>query len=120
LAMQQKNDVDVERLGAVTLLHIHGDITIFSESFLNQAYKDVCDNGDSKILLRFDENAYINSGGIALLIQLLAKTKKNQQVVCITGLSAHFQKIFHMVGITKFAKIYGTTDEALQALTAGA
>lgn len=97
-------------------MHIHGDITIFSEPFLNQAYKDVCENGDSRILLRFDENAYINSGGIALLIQMLAQTKKRNQTVGITGLSAHFQKIFHMVGITKFAKIYGTTEEALQAL----
>ena len=33
-----------------------------------------------------------------MLIQLIAKTKRNQQVVGITGLSDHFKKIFRNGG----------------------
>ena len=51
------------------------------------------------------EDAYINSGGIALLIQILAQTKRNNQQIGITGISDHFEKIFHMVGITKFVVV---------------
>ncbi len=69
--------------------------------------------------MKFDEEAYINSGGIALLIQLLSETKKNNQQVGITGLSDHFKKIFNMVGITKFAKIYDTREEALENMSQG-
>jgi len=29
----------------------------------------------------------------------------------------HFKKIFNMVGITKFAKIYNTREEALEGLS---
>jgi anti-anti-sigma regulatory factor len=36
--------------------------------------------------------------------------------VGIAGLSDHFKKIFNMVGITKFAKLYNTQEEALKAL----
>jgi anti-anti-sigma factor len=67
--------------------------------------------------LKFEEKAYINSGGIAVLIQLLAETKRNNQKIGITGLSDHFKKIFNMVGITKFAKIYNTVEEALENLS---
>ena len=63
--------------------------------------------------------SYINSGGIAVLIQILAQTKRNNQNIGIAGLSDHFQKIFKMVGITKFATIHNTVEDGLDALSAG-
>ena len=115
--MTQANEIQMEQLGAVTLLDIRGDITILSESFLNDAYEDANNQGAGKILLKFQEDAYINSGGISVLIQLLAKTEQNNQQIGIIGLSDHFTKIFNMVGITKFAKIYKTREDALEAMS---
>ncbi len=114
--MQQTNEITLERHGAVTLFEIKGDITAFSESFLNDAYKQANEQETEKILLNFDREAYINSGGIAVLIQILAQTKKRNQLIGITGLSDHFVKIFNMVGITKFAKIHDNVETAMEAL----
>ena len=111
--MKQEIEIHLERHGDITIFDIQGDVTVFSEPFFNEAYKNANVEGMSKILLKFYENAYINSGGIAVLIQLLAETKKNQQQISIAGLSPHFQKIFNMVGISKFAKIYSTMEEAM-------
>jgi anti-anti-sigma factor len=69
-----------------------------------------------KILLKFDEKAYFNSEGLKVMIQFLTETNKNQQQVGIFGLSDHFKKIFNMVGITKFAKLHNTQEEAFKAL----
>ncbi|NIM99919.1 MAG: STAS domain-containing protein [candidate division Zixibacteria bacterium] len=115
--MKQENEIRLEQLGDVTLFDIRGDVTILSEPFLNEAYENANNQGASKILLKFEKSAYINSGGISVLIQLLSKTKKNNQQIGITGLSDHFKKIFNMVGITKFAKIYNTVDEALKSMS---
>jgi len=115
--MKQETEIKVESHGAVTLFDIHGDLTVFSEPFLNEAYKNANDEGAKKLLLKFEKTAYINSGGIAVLIQLLAKTKQNNQQIGITGLSEHFKKIFHMVGITKFAEIHTTVEEAVKSLS---
>ena len=117
VTMQKENEIRIETRGSVTVLDIHGDVTTFSEPFLNQAYKTANDQGAGKLILKFDEKAYINSGGIALLIQLLAETKKKNQQIGIAGLSPHFQKIFHMVGITKFAKIYTSMEEAIAGMS---
>jgi anti-anti-sigma factor len=111
--MKQEVEIRFEKHGDITVFDIKGDVTVFSEPFFNKAYKSASDQGLSKILLKFYENAYINSGGIAVLIQLLAETKKNNQLISITGLSPHFQKIFNMVGISKFARIYNTMEEAM-------
>ncbi len=115
--MGKENEIRVEAHGSLILLDIKGDVTTDSDSFLKHAYQNVTDQGMSKILLKFDHEAYINSGGIAVLIQLLAETKRNNQEIGITGLSDHFNKIFNMVGITKFAKIYDSLEEAIQSLS---
>jgi len=114
--MEHPNEILIENHETVTILKIGGDVTAFSESFLNDAYNRANEKGNDRLLLQFEPGAYINSGGIAILIQLLALSRKNDQRVGITGLSDHFQKIFNMVGITKFAQIYPNTEEALQSL----
>jgi anti-anti-sigma factor len=115
--MEQQTEIGLETTGDVTLFDIKGDVTALSEPFLNDAYNKANEQSAGKILLKFQEDAYINSGGIALLIQILAETKKNNQQAGITGLSDHFKKIFNMVGITKFSKIYDTLDDALEAMS---
>jgi anti-anti-sigma factor len=110
------NQINFEHHGAVTLLDIKGDITSFSEPFLTEAYRNVNDQGASKILLKIGTDAYINSGGIAVLIQILSQTKQNNQKIGIAGVSAHFKKIFSMVGISKFAKIHDTVESAIEKM----
>lgn len=115
--MQPSNEILLKQLGDITLLDIRGDVTILSESFLYDAYAEVNKLDARKILFKFEETAYINSGGISLLIQLLAQTRQNNQQIGIIGLSEHFKKIFNMVGITKFAQIYNTREEALEGMS---
>ena len=110
------NEIDFELHGAVTLLVIHGDITSFSEPFLTEAYRNANEQGASNILLKIDTDAYINSGGIAVLIQLLSQTRQNNQTIGIAGVSNHYKKILSMVGITKFASIHNTVEGAISAM----
>ncbi|MBT8372166.1 MAG: STAS domain-containing protein [Deltaproteobacteria bacterium] len=116
--MQHSNEIKLEKQGEVTIFDIQGDITSFSEPFLDEAYQKANDQDARKILLKIGQDAYINSGGIALLIQMMAQIKRNNQSVVIAGISEHFKKIFNMVGITKFAKIFDTVEAALEQLTA--
>jgi stage II sporulation protein AA (anti-sigma F factor antagonist) len=114
--MKQENEIRVERHGDVTIMDIQGDLTGASEPFVKDAYRQADKEETRKILLKFDENAYFNSDGIKVLLQILAQMKKNNQQIAITGLSKHFRKIFQMVGITKLAKICSTEGEALESL----
>jgi anti-anti-sigma factor len=116
--MQQQNEIVLELREGVTLVFIRGDVTVSSEPFIKEAYNKANEQGARRIVLNFDTDAYINSGGIALLIQFLAQAKRSDQTVAITGLSNHFKKIFHMVGITKFAKVFDGIDEAILSLSA--
>ena len=118
--MGQENEIKIESHGTVTLIDISGDVTRSSEPFFRDAYTQVDSQETKKILLKFDEKTYFNSEGLKVLIQLLAETNKNQQQVGIVGLSEHFKKIFRMVGITKFAKIFDSVKEAMESLAGSA
>ena len=110
------NEITFEHHGTVTLLDIRGDITSFSEPFLSEAYQNANDQGASKILLKIGTDAYINSGGIAVLFQILSQTKQNNQTVGIAGISNHYKKILSMVGVTKFADIHDTVESAIEMM----
>ena len=62
------------------------------------------------VLLDFTKVDYINSSGIALVIQMLMEANKSGQKIAAFGLTPHFQKVFTMVGITKYASLF--PDEA--------
>jgi anti-anti-sigma regulatory factor len=55
--MQDSNEIKLESQGAVTIMGIQGDITAFSEPFLNEAYQEANAQGATKILLKVDEGS---------------------------------------------------------------
>ncbi len=114
--MKENTDIKLQQQGDVTIMNIRGDITSYSEATFNEAYQQTLDQDGRKIILKIEKFAYINSGGIALIIQTLYKIKENKQVAAIAGVSPHFKKIFNMVGITKFAEIFDTVAEAIEEL----
>jgi anti-sigma B factor antagonist len=99
----------VEQSGDLAVMRFEGDITSASEDAVLGHYRSL-PSGVSKILLDFSKVPYLNSSGIALVIQLLmAASKVPQKVICF-GLSAHFVKVFTMLGLAKYTTL--VVDEA--------
>jgi anti-sigma B factor antagonist len=97
----------------VTVLRFEGDIASTSKEAVLGAYQALPKAEVKRIVLDFTKVDYINSSGIALIIQLLIEAANSGQKVCAFGLSAHFLKVFTMVGITKYAGLHPTQAEAL-------
>jgi anti-anti-sigma factor len=110
--MAKDLEVSVRPKGDVSVIDVNGDVTAAGQT-IEDAYHKVTAAGTKKILLAFAADCYINSGGIAILIGILSEARKKEQVVRMAGLSRHFQKIFSMVGITKYAQLCATEDAAL-------
>jgi anti-sigma B factor antagonist len=100
----------------VTVLRFEGDIASTSRDAVLGTYQTLPKNDIKLILLDFTKVDYINSSGIALVIQLLIEASNVGQKVYAFGLSPHFTKVFTMVGITKYAGLFPTQADALAAL----
>lgn len=116
-AADQVSEISLRTLNEVIIMDIEGNVTSLSEPLLMDTYAKASEGGAARILMHFNEHSSINGAGIAILIQLLSESKKRDQVVAITGLSDNFKKIFEMVGITRFAKIFDHEEDAINSLT---
>lgn len=100
----------------VAALRFEGDIASTSKEAVLGLYQSLPKEETRLLLLDFTGVDYINSSGIALIIQLLIEAAKAGQRVAAFGLSAHFTKVFTMVGIPKYANLHASEAEALSAL----
>lgn len=100
----------------VSVLRFEGDIASTSKGAVLGSYQALPKATVKNILLDFTKVDYINSSGIALVIQLLIEASNAGQKVLAYGLSPHFTKVFTMVGITKYAGLFPDQAAALAAL----
>ena len=114
--MSEEIQVSVRGEGDVTVIDLIGDVTTFAEEAINQAYQSASADGAKNIVFNFRENDYINSAGIAILIGVVTEARKKDQKLLMTGLSPHFQKIFRMVGLTQYADLHPTVNDALASV----
>lgn len=119
--MQPQNKVSQQQsTGAsgqpVTALLFTGDISSASKDAVLGAYEALDKATHKQILLDFKGVEYLNSSGIALVIQVLIEASKSGQKIAICGLTPHFTKVFTMVGITKYATLYPDEPSALAQL----
>ena len=100
----------------VTALRFAGDISSSSREAVVGSYAAVTKSPEQAILLDFKGVEYLNSSGIALVIEVLVEAKRAEQIVAICGLTPHFTKVFTMVGITRYATLYPDEAAALAGL----
>jgi anti-anti-sigma regulatory factor len=83
---------------------------------LLKAYETLTREGRDRIILHFDRSFSVNGAGIAILIQLLTESKKRNQSVAVCGLPENLRKVFSMVGITRFARIFDSEGDAMESI----
>ena len=99
---------------AIAVLRFSGDISSTSKDSVLGAWQNV--SGSGPVLLDFSKVDYINSSGIALIIQMLMEADKSGQKVAAFGLTPHFQKVFTMVGIGKYAGLHKDQEAAVASM----
>jgi anti-anti-sigma factor len=100
----------------VAVLRFEGDIASTSKEAVLGTYQALPKAVTKLVLLDFSKVDYINSSGIALVIQMMIEASNSAQKIYAFGLSPHFTKVFTMVGITKYAGLFPTQAEAMAAL----
>jgi anti-sigma B factor antagonist len=98
----------------VTVIRFTGDITSTSQAAVTGTYEALPDTA-KRILLDFSKVEYLNSSGIALVIQMMIAASKKDQKIVTFGLTPHFVKVFTMVGITRYTSLHPDETSACAA-----
>jgi CheY-like chemotaxis protein/anti-anti-sigma regulatory factor len=110
-------DFVLDRQG-VGRLRIHGTLRRENREPLMQCCQQARERNLAAVLIQFMDNAAVDGPGIAELIHCLSAIRKNNQRIAVTGLSENFKVIFKTVGVSRFATLCDTEEEALAAVGA--
>ena len=89
--------------GETAVIELSGDIDRDAEPALDAAYGQV--EQAKSVVLDFAGVEYINSTGIAVIVGLLARARRNGQMLGARGLSEHYRQIFEITRLADFMQI---------------
>ena len=112
---QAQTKAKLERNGSLAILRFEGDVTSASKDAVLGTYGTITPE-IKEILLDFSKVYYLNSSGIALVIQLLMEANKSERKVLTFGLTSHFEKVFTLLGLTKYTTLYPNESAAKAAV----
>ena len=98
----------------MAVIDLRGEINAFAEAALINAYMEARDTEAKSLALNFSDVKYINSTGIALIVSLLARARKDNQEVIAFGLTDHYKDIFEITRLSDFMQIVPDETAALE------
>lgn len=114
MAVQQREfEATVRSQPGAAIIDLQGEINSFAEASIDTAYQEAQSLKPSTILLNFSNVDYINSTGIALIVGLLARARKNHIRLVTYGLSDHYVEIFNITRLSDFMTIAPDESSAL-------
>src|SRR3981081_4104550 len=87
------------------------------EGVLTDAYAAAAAHGSKTLLLNFAGVEFLSSTGIALIVGILARARKDGRTIRASGLSDHYKEIFEITRLADFMTIYTDENAALGGTT---
>ncbi len=107
---------DVRRQGDAAIVHLSGELNSSAEGPLNDAYDEITDV--STVILNFGDVQYINSTGIAVIVGVLGRARREGKSIVACGLMDHYKEIFQITRLADFMNIYPDEASAVAGMPA--
>lgn len=104
----------VRYVGGIAVLDLPEQIDHTAEPALLQSYAVAVEHGAKTLVLNFSGVEFLSSTGIALIVNLLARARKEGRTLRATGLSDHYKEIFEITRLADFMTIYADEKAALE------
>jgi anti-sigma B factor antagonist len=89
----------------LAVVELTGDVDSGAEEALREAYAVAVAPGPSRVLLDFGGVQYINSTGIALIVGLLARARREHRQLIARGLSERYRQLFEITRLADFIQV---------------
>lgn len=98
----------------LAVIDITGDVVPASEEMLLEVYGKC--GSVRAVILNFSDLAYMNSGGIGLLVTMLVRAQRNGQALHAYGLSDHYRHIFQLTRLDESIGLHASEKDAVAAV----
>ncbi len=107
----------VRRAGDSVVMDLTGDINAFAAEQLETATAEALAGSPQRLVLNFDATNFINSTGIALIVEILGASRAARVPVVAFGLTDHYREIFEITRLIDYMDIVADEGAALSLST---
>ncbi|MDX9702008.1 MAG: STAS domain-containing protein [Candidatus Auribacterota bacterium] len=105
--------IQIKEQGDIVIFQIEGEIDLYNSPGLRQQLTSRINKGSKKILVDFSNVKYIDSSGLATLIEGLQKMNRQKGRMMLCCLNQSIMDIFEVARLDDVFNIYNTAEEAL-------
>lgn len=107
-------EIKEKHLGDITICSIAGEININTSLNMRKGFEKLACENSRKIILNLGSVSYIDSSGLATLIEMLQRVKRNNGVMRLSNLSEKVSSLFEITKLDKLFNIFSNEEEALK------
>ena len=103
----------------VRVLSLGGEIDLHFARVFRTLLEEPTDVATEALVLDLSQVTFIDSSGIAVIIEHLRSATRRSKVFCIGGTSEPVKQIFEIIHLEKAMPVFETKEAALEALEQG-
>ena len=104
--------VTEKRNNDIVIYNVKGDIDINSSPQIRKSLDKLISDKAAKIIVNLSGVSYIDSSGLATLVEMLKKTRGYGGRLKLSNLNAKVKSLFEITKLEKLFEIYNTEEEA--------
>ena len=104
--------ISVRDAGETKIVEVEGDVDLGSSPDLRRTLFETLLDAP-RLALNLAAIRYIDSSGIATLIEVLKDSQRRHKAFVLFGLSPAVQEVFHLTHVARIFQVFQTEEEAL-------
>ena len=113
-------EISDRQSGNATIVDVNGDITLRNTPDVRNALLNLLrDKRTLRLIVNMDRVRYIDSAGIASLVEALRVSRDLKKGFALFGISNVVQQVLELTRLTTVFEIHGSEAEALEAGASG-
>ncbi|MBF0503630.1 MAG: STAS domain-containing protein [Candidatus Omnitrophica bacterium] len=107
--------VRLEKINDVALVTLEGDLNMDNSNVLRENFKKILKENNKKVLVDLEKVSFIDSSGIATLIEMFQNLEKINGRMCLSGVNKRIIGVFEVTRVHKLFSMVASREEALRS-----
>ena len=105
--------VKIENKGGLSVCHIDGEVDINSSPSIKKSFDALISKKTPKIVINLSKVTYVDSSGLATLVEILKNMRSYGGKMRLTNLSSKIKSLFEITKLEKLFEIFVDEDSAV-------
>ena len=105
--------VKIESKGGLTVCHVDGEIDINSSPQIKKSFDKLISSKTPKIVINLTKVTYVDSSGLATLVEILKNMKSYGGRMRLAGMSSKIKSLFEITKLEKLFEIIADEESAI-------